>query len=72
MNVVIVEAPAKAKTINKYLGENYTVLASYGYVRDLPGGDKSVDPDHDFDMIWEVDNKAEKHLREIVKATRGA
>ena len=72
MDVVIVESPAKAKTINKYLGKNYTVLASYGHVRDLPGGDKSVDPDHDFDMTWEVDHNSEKHLKEIVKATRGA
>ena len=55
MNVVIVESPAKAKTINKYLGKGYTVLASYGHVRDLPAKDGSVRPDEDFAMSWEVD-----------------
>ncbi len=72
MNVVIVESPAKAKTINKYLGSNYTVLASYGHVRDLPAKDGSVRPDDDFDMSWEVDAKAAKRLNEIADAAKGA
>src|SRR5215208_129400 len=55
MPVVIVESPAKAKTINKYLGANYEVIASYGHVRDLPAKDGSVDPDQDFAMLWDVD-----------------
>ncbi|MFQ5764116.1 MAG: type I DNA topoisomerase [Rhodospirillales bacterium] len=71
-NVVVVESPAKAKTINKYLGPDYTVLASYGHVRDLPSRDGSVKPDADFAMDWEVDAKARKHLREIAKALKGA
>ena len=54
MPVVVVESPAKAKTINKYLGSDYTVLASYGHVRDLPSKDGSVDPEHGFAMEWEV------------------
>jgi DNA topoisomerase-1 len=54
MPVVVVESPAKAKTINKYLGSDYTVLASYGHVRDLPSKDGSVNPDEGFDMTWEV------------------
>jgi DNA topoisomerase I len=57
MNVVIVESPAKAKTINKYLGHDYKVLASYGHVRDLPSKDGSVLPDSDFAIAWEVDGK---------------
>ena len=65
MNVVIVESPAKAKTINKYLGSDYKVLASYGHVRDLPAKDGSVRPDEDFDMSWEVDGKSAKRLAEI-------
>ena len=56
MPVVVVESPAKAKTINKYLGKDYTVLASYGHVRDLPPKDGSVNPDQGFDMTWEVAN----------------
>ncbi|HEX9701884.1 MAG TPA: type I DNA topoisomerase, partial [Rhodospirillales bacterium] len=71
-NVVIVESPAKAKTINKYLGRDYTVLASYGHVRDLPSKDGSVKPDADFAMDWEVDARARKHLKEIAKALKGA
>ena len=55
MNLVIVESPAKAKTINKYLGENYIVLASYGHVRDLPSKNGSVDTDNNFNMTWEID-----------------
>jgi DNA topoisomerase-1 len=72
MNVVVVESPAKAKTINKYLGSDYIVLASYGHVRDLPAKDGSVRPDDDFAMDWEVDDRAEKRLREIVQAMKGA
>src|SRR6056297_1448550 len=68
MAVVVVESPAKAKTINKYLGENYTVLASYGHVRDLPPKDGSVDPEHDFDMVWEVASDSQKHVRAIAEA----
>ncbi len=71
-NVVVVESPAKAKTINKYLGKDYVVLVSFGHVRDLPPKDGSVDPDHDFEMLWEVDGKAERRLREIADAVRGA
>src|SRR5206468_11946722 len=72
MKVVVVESPAKAKTINKYLGNDYKVVASYGHVRDLPAKDGSVLPDSDFAMSWEVDGKSEKHVRTIVQAVRGA
>jgi DNA topoisomerase-1 len=72
MNVVVVESPAKAKTINKYLGRDYKVVASYGHVRDLPAKDGSVRPDADFEMSWEVDGKSEKHLKSIAEAMRGA
>src|SRR5579883_1442932 len=72
MNIVVVESPAKAKTINKYLGRGYEVLASFGHVRDLPPKDGSVDPDHDFKMIWEVDGKAQKRLSDIANAVKGA
>jgi DNA topoisomerase I len=72
MNLVVVESPAKAKTINKYLGRGYEVLASFGHVRDLPPKNGSVDPDHDFRMIWEVDAKAEKRLNDIARAAKGA
>ncbi len=72
MNVVIVESPAKAKTINKYLGRDYKVVASYGHVRDLPAKDGSVRPDADFDMSWEVDGQSEKHVKSIAEAVRGA
>ena len=58
MNVVIVESPAKAKTITKYLGKGYEVYASYGHVRDLPAKDGSVDPDGDFAMLWDVDSQS--------------
>ncbi len=71
-NVVIVESPAKAKTINKYLGRDYTVLASYGHVRDLPSKDGSVKPDADFAMMWEIDARARKHLKQIAQAVKGA
>ena len=72
MNIVVVESPAKAKTINKYLGRGYEVLASFGHVRDLPAKDGSVDPEANFRMLWEVDAKAQKHLNEIVRAVKGA
>jgi DNA topoisomerase I len=72
MKVVVVESPAKARTINRYLGGDYRVLASYGHVRDLPAKDGSVRPDADFEMSWEVDGKSEKHLAEIARAVRGA
>ena len=72
MNVVVVESPAKAKTINKYLGPGFTVLASYGHVRDLPSKDGSVKPDEDFAMLWEVDAKAQKRLNDIAEAAKGA
>src|SRR3954469_6213127 len=72
MNVVVVESPAKAKTINKYLGRDYKVIASYGHVRDLPAKDGSVLPDADFAMSWEVDGRAEKHMKAIAEAVRGA
>ena len=70
MNVVVVESPAKAKTINKYLGSDYTVLASFGHVRDLPAKDGSVRPDEDFEMSWEVDSQSSKRLADIVKALK--
>jgi DNA topoisomerase-1 len=72
MKVVVVESPAKAKTINKYLGSDYKVLASYGHVRDLPAKDGSVLPDADFAMSWEVDGKSEKHVKAILQAVRDA
>ena len=72
MNVVVVESPAKAKTINKYLGGDYEVMASYGHVRDLPAKDGSVDPEHDFSMLWEVDSRSDKRLKEIARAVKGA
>ena len=72
MDVVVVESPAKAKTINKYLGRNYKVLASYGHVRDLPAKDGSVRPDDDFSMSWEVDGPSSKRLTEIAKAVKDA
>ena len=70
MPVVVVESPAKAKTINKYLGDGYTVLASYGHVRDLPPKDGSVDPENDFDMTWEVGTDARKHVKAIADALK--
>src|SRR5476651_962465 len=72
MNVVVVESPAKAKTSNKYLGSNYTVLASYGHVRDLPSKDGSVKPDDDFAMSWEVEPKGAKRINDIADALKGA
>jgi DNA topoisomerase-1 len=70
MPVVVVESPAKAKTINKYLGPGYTVLASYGHVRDLPAKDGSVDPDRGFAMTWEVDADSRKHIKAIADALK--
>ena len=70
MPVVVVESPAKAKTINKYLGSNYTVLASYGHVRDLPPKDGSVNPDDNFAMTWEVAADSRKHIKAITDALK--
>ncbi|MGY6550168.1 MAG: type I DNA topoisomerase [Roseinatronobacter sp.] len=70
MAVVVVESPAKAKTINKYLGPGYTVLASYGHVRDLPPKDGSVDPDQNFAMLWEVASDSRKHVKAIADALK--
>jgi len=70
MNLVIVESPAKAKTINKYLGKDYKVLASYGHIRDLPSKNGSVDPDNNFKMLWEVDSFSRKYLKEITDAVK--
>ncbi|MCZ6863032.1 MAG: type I DNA topoisomerase [Alphaproteobacteria bacterium] len=72
MDVVVVESPAKAKTINKYLGSGYTVLASIGHVRDLPAKDGSVRPDEDFAMSWQVSERAGPRLAEIARALKGA
>lgn len=72
MQVVIVESPSKAKTINKYLGAGFKVLASYGHIRDLPSKNGSVDPDHDFKMIWELDAGSKKRVNEIASAVKGA
>ncbi|MBP2230339.1 DNA topoisomerase-1 [Azospirillum agricola] len=71
-NVVIVESPAKAKTINKYLGDDYTVIASFGHVRDLPARDGSVRPDEDFAMEWELGDRSKRHIDEIAKAVKTA
>ena len=70
MNLVIVESPAKAKTINKYLGDNYIVLASYGHIRDLPSKNGSVDPEQNFKMEWEVDSFSKKYLKDITDAAK--
>ncbi|UWR23409.1 type I DNA topoisomerase [Sulfitobacter sp. S190] len=70
MPVVVVESPAKAKTINKYLGDNFTVLASYGHVRDLPPKDGSVDTENDFDMLWEIGSDSKKHVKAIADALK--
>jgi DNA topoisomerase I len=72
MNIVIVESAAKAKTINKYLGADYKVIASYGHVRDLPAKDGSVLPDNDFEMSWQVESDSQKVVNEIAKAVKGA
>ena len=71
-DVVVVESPAKAKTINKYLGDGYTVLASFGHVRDLPPKDGSVRPDDNFAMDWEADERGARQIAAIAKALKGA
>lgn len=72
MNVVVVESPAKAKTINKYLGSGYKVLASFGHVRDLPAKDGSVRPEEDFEMLWEVDSASQKRMKDIADAVKSS
>ena len=72
MNVLVVESPAKAKTINKYLGPGYKVLASFGHIRDLPSKDGSVKPDDDFSMVWEIDARAQSKMKDIASAVKGA
>src|SRR5438552_12422362 len=71
-NVVVVESPAKAKTINAYLGRDYTVVASFGHIRDLPAKDGSVRPEQDFAMDWLIDDKAKRPIGEIANAVKGA
>ncbi len=71
-HVVIVESPAKAKTINRYLGSDYVVVASYGHIRDLPSKNGSVNPDDHFKMLWEVDARSKKHIDAIIKEAKGA
>src|SRR6202521_372055 len=72
MKVVVVESPSKAKTINKYLGPGYEVLASFGHIRDLTAKDGSVDPDNNFKMLWEVDPQSQKRVNDIAHALKGA
>ncbi|WP_439499778.1 type I DNA topoisomerase [Bosea sp. (in: a-proteobacteria)] len=72
MKLLVVESPAKAKTINKYLGSDYEVIASFGHIRDLPAKDGSVKPDDDFAMLWEIEGRGAKQVSEIVKAVKGA
>jgi DNA topoisomerase-1 len=72
MKVVVVESPAKAKTINRYLGDGYKVLASYGHICDLPSKDGSVLPENNFEMKWQVSSGSDKHLKEIMTALKGA
>jgi DNA topoisomerase-1 len=72
MNVLIVESPGKVKAINKYLGSNYKVLASFGHIRDLPSKDGSVKPDDDFSMVWDVDARAASKIKDIAAAMKGA
>jgi len=72
MNLVIVESPAKAKTINKYLGKDYKVLASYGHIRDLPSKNGSVDPENNFQMLWEIDSFSKKYLKDITEAAKNS
>lgn len=72
MKVVVVESPAKAKTINKYLGPDYEVIASFGHIRDLPAKDGSVDPEQDFHMVWELADRGASRVSEIAKACKGA
>src|SRR5579875_2282975 len=72
MNVLIVESPGKVKAINKYLGSNYKVLASFGHIRDLPSKDGSVKPDEDFAMTWDVDARAQSKIKDIAAAVKDA
>lgn len=72
MNLVIVESPAKAKTINKYLGPDYQVLASFGHIRDLPSKNGSVLPDEDFRMTWELDRDGNKRVNDIATALKNS
>ena len=72
MKLVIVESPAKAKTINKYLGKDYKVLASFGHIRDLPSKDGSVKPEEDFSMSWELSPGGKKRLNDIITALKDA
>jgi len=72
MQVVVVESPGKVKSINKYLGPGYKVMASYGHIRDLPSKDGSVKPDEDFAMTWDIDGKSIKHVKDIADAMREA
>ncbi|MBQ3034764.1 MAG: hypothetical protein IJD25_01795, partial [Alphaproteobacteria bacterium] len=72
MKLVIVESPAKAKTINKYLGKDYLVMASFGHIRDVPAKTGSVRPNEDFAMDWEVQARGEKTVREMIKALQKA
>ncbi len=72
MKVVVVESPAKAKTINKYLGNDFRVIASYGHIRDLPAKNGSVDPQNGFKAIWQLDEGGERHLNDIIKTLKGA
>lgn len=72
MKLLVVESPAKAKTINKYLGSDYEVVASFGHIRDLPAKDGSVEPENDFAMKWEIEGRGAKQVSEIVRALKGA
>jgi DNA topoisomerase-1 len=72
MNLVIVESPAKAKTIEKYLGKNYEVLASFGHIRDLPSKNGSVDPDNEFKMSWSIDTQSKKRVKDIEASLKKA
>ena len=72
MKVVVVESPAKAKTINKYLGPGYEVIASFGHIRDLPAKDGSVDPEAEFAMQWEIEAKSSKRVSDIAAAVKGS
>jgi len=72
MNIVVVESPSKAKTINKYLGPGYEVFASFGHIRDLPPKDGSVDPENKFAMLWEIDAKSQQRVNDIARALKGA
>ncbi|MGY6250064.1 type I DNA topoisomerase [Bosea thiooxidans] len=72
MKLLVVESPAKAKTINKYLGSDYEVIASFGHIRDLPAKDGSVEPENDFAMKWEIEGRGAKQVSEIARAVKGA